>query len=146
MWMFSPTIGSVRMLSMTGWMAEESLLYISRLEIPNWNSSQTVVMSSSVSDNTLEIEGFLWALCNFGFFASDFKTRTISSYGSFCLFSFNYFWDILIETFYLIWQYFCLPQLQEYSHQIFAEIFPHFEWVTYEEFWSWNCPWNVIKR
>ena len=57
--MFSPTIGSVRMLSMTGWMAEESRLYISRLEIPNWNSSQTVVMSSSVSDNTLEIEGFL---------------------------------------------------------------------------------------
>lgn len=52
-------MGSFRMLSRTGWMAEESLLYISLLEIANWNSSQTVVMSSSVSDNTLEIDGFL---------------------------------------------------------------------------------------
>ena len=56
---FSPTIGSFRMLSRTGWMAEESLLYISLLEIANWNSSQTVVMSSSVRDNTLEMDGFL---------------------------------------------------------------------------------------
>ena len=39
--------------------------------------------------------------------------------------------EILIGTFFVY-----LPQLQEYSHQIFAEIFPHFEWVTYEEFWS----------
>ena len=71
-------------------MAEESLLYISRLEIPNWNSSQTVVMSSSLSDNTLEMEGFLETVCIFGFLVSDFMTVKMSSYWSFGFVSCKY--------------------------------------------------------